>query len=94
MSKIVYVVKGSEDGILGVFSNKKAAWETAVNYVEQIDKIEDKSKIKKEFYKDGYANVYGIDSNGYSNSAEIINPYFNCAKRAIKAKKLTHNTLE
>jgi len=72
MSKIVYVVKGSEDGILGVFSNKKAAWETAVNYVEQIDKIEDKSKIKKEFYKDGYANVYGIDSNGYSNSAEII----------------------
>ena len=33
--KIVYVVTGSEDGILGVYGNKKGAYNEALNYVNQ-----------------------------------------------------------
>lgn len=31
--KIVYVVNGSEDGILGVYGNKKGAYNEALRYV-------------------------------------------------------------
>jgi hypothetical protein len=32
MSKEVYVVTGSEDGMIGIYSNKKAAYEAAADY--------------------------------------------------------------
>mgnify|MGYP003151436897 CR=1 FL=1 len=31
--KLVYVVTGSDDGILGVYGNKKGAYEVALDYV-------------------------------------------------------------
>ena len=34
MSKTVYIVGGSEDGLLGVFGNVKKAYEVAKNYCE------------------------------------------------------------
>ena len=35
--KTIYTVNGNHDGILGVYSNKKAAWESAVAYITQRD---------------------------------------------------------
>ena len=37
MAKTVYVVTGSEDGILGVFGNVKRAYECAKQYVNEED---------------------------------------------------------
>ena len=34
MSKVIYVVYGSEDGLLGCFGNVKAAYKCADDYVE------------------------------------------------------------
>ena len=34
-NKVVYVVMGSEDGILGVYGNKKGAYKEALNYINQ-----------------------------------------------------------
>ena len=39
LNKIVYVVTGSEDGILGAYGNKKGAYKEALRYVNQCDKI-------------------------------------------------------
>ena len=36
-NKVVYVVMGSEDGILGVYGNKKGAYKEALRYINQIE---------------------------------------------------------
>ena len=35
--KYIYIVKGTEDGMLDIFSNKKAAYECAVDYACRTD---------------------------------------------------------
>jgi hypothetical protein len=60
--KVVYVVRGSEDGILGVYGNKKMAYEEAVRYAtdggEKDAKVVSYSKVCREL-KDVYN--YSID---------------------------------
>lgn len=63
--KIVYVVTGSEDGILGVYGNKKAAYKEAMRYVNDGNiwrkadqKIMSYSKVCKKL-KDVYN--YSVD---------------------------------
>lgn len=33
-NKIIFIVKGSEDGILGVYTNKKLAWNKSLEYIK------------------------------------------------------------
>ena len=57
--KIVFIVSGSDDGVLGVYGNKKQAYNEALRYVEGSPyKIMSYSKVCKEL-KDLYN--YGID---------------------------------
>ena len=58
MEKIVYVVIGSEDGILGVYGNKKGAYKEALSYVGNDVKVISYAKVCKEL-KDVYN--YSID---------------------------------
>jgi len=56
--KKMYVVRGSEDGNLGVFSNKKLAFECAMNYMNNYDyKTKSYSKVCKELNEDWYCNI-------------------------------------
>ena len=66
MKKLI-VVKGSEDGILGVFTNKKLAFECAKNYAEtgMQNTLEGMTYAKfcKEMTKNWYCQVgegYGV----------------------------------
>ena len=49
--KKMYVVRGSEDGNIGVFSNLKKAYEVAIQYGDwdKTNKYKSYSKICKEF---------------------------------------------
>jgi hypothetical protein len=49
MNKRVYVLSGSEDGNLGVFSNKKAIWERALVYLGEEPSFYPYQKFLKEF---------------------------------------------
>ena len=65
--KNVFIVTGSEDGILGVFTNKKLAYEKAHDYVEQnggaVQSYSNTCKSLREGWfayvdsKDGYGNA-------------------------------------
>jgi len=77
--KTVYVVTGSEDGIQGVYTNKKLAWLSACNYVktespvshyDESEKVT-YSSICKEHKKDGVLNVSIVDPNDTYGSAKI-----------------------
>mgnify|MGYP003677122419 FL=1 len=93
--KIVFIVTGSEDGVLGVYGNKKSAYNRAVKYVTQgsirdydnneipISKmgIMSYSKVCKEL-KDVYSYSIDICENetwGMGN-AEILAMPFNLDK--------------
>ena len=55
--KIVYVVSGSEDGILGVFGNKKSAYAEGLKYLKHNDaKVISYSQVCKEL-----KNYYDYD---------------------------------
>ena len=65
--KIVYVVTGSEDGILGVFGNKKGAYNKALDYVSPClegRKVISYAKVCKEL-KDIYN--YSIELCEYNS---------------------------
>jgi hypothetical protein len=74
--KIVYVVTGSEDGILGVYGNKKGAYNEALNYVNQDN--EDRKFIS-------YSTVCKELKDVYNYSVEICNDniYGNASIHAI-----------
>ena len=79
-NKIVYVVMGSEDGILGVYGNKKGAYEEAVRYINQTEqerKLISYAKVCKEL-KDVYNYSVSIaDDDIYGNAsihAVLFNP--------------------
>jgi|LULO01.1.fsa_nt_gb hypothetical protein len=56
--KKMYVVRGSEDGNLGVFSNKKLAYECALDYVKDWDyKIKSYSKVCKELNQNWFCSM-------------------------------------
>jgi len=56
--KKVFVVRGSEDGNLGVFSNKKLAFECAMHYMNNCDyKTKSYSKVCKELNEDWYCII-------------------------------------
>ena len=71
---------GSEDGILGVYGNKKGAYEEAVRYINQTEqerKLISYAKVCKEL-KDVYNYSVSIaDDNIYGNAsihAVLFNP--------------------
>ena len=80
-NKIVYVVMGSEDGILGVYGNKKGAYEEALRYINQTEqerKLISYAKVCKELKY--YAYDYDVtiaDDDIYGNAsihAVLFNP--------------------
>jgi|10_taG_2_1085330.scaffolds.fasta_scaffold48943_3 hypothetical protein len=80
--KQVYIVSGSEDGILGVYGNKKAAYNKAMEYTEgkiyqgHHGEIKPMSYAKvckaldSKNYYDGYVDIY--DHENVAVGAEII----------------------
>ena len=83
MDKIVYVVTGSEDGILGVYGNKKGAYNCGLRYVHQSDdlvKVVSYARVCKEL-KDVYNySVELCEYNSGTNAtihAVLFNPKWN-----------------
>lgn len=70
--KKVYLVHGSEDGILGVFSNIKRAYARAVEYGTCSDNIEVLSYAKtcKALNTSGYADV--VESSYATSQIEVF----------------------
>ena len=80
LNKIVYVVTGSEDGILGVYGNKKGAYKEALRYADQCRenrKVISYAKVCKKL-KDVYNYSVAIaDDDIYGNAsihAVLFNP--------------------
>lgn len=69
--KKVYIVTGSEDGIIGVYSNKKLALQNALNYLGEEPDFYPYSKFTKEF--DSWATI----ENESGTSASIDMRYMN-----------------
>ena len=80
-NKIVYVVTGSDDGVLGVFGNIKAAYGVAKKYVEDSHdyngSLKPYSWVCKQFKGYINCNVDVQDYNGTLGSAFIHNYYLN-----------------
>ena len=55
-----YVVKGSEDGVIGVFTSRKKAVECGVNYTTQYDSADDFCAVRKlsNFYTEVVSDNY------------------------------------
>ena len=60
MNKIVYVVTGSEDGILGVYGNKKGAYNKALWYVHQDDVYNYSIDIVDDYSHFGNASIHAV----------------------------------
>ena len=84
MNKIVYVVMGSEDGIQGVYGNKKGAYNCALGYVRQGDylgKVVSYDKVCKEL-KDVYNySIDIVDEYSHFRNASIHAVLFNEKER-------------
>ena len=73
--KMMYIVRGSEDGNIGVFGNKPMAWKCAMLYFanseeELYTEVED----KKYFFENGYVS---IDSKSDRISVDIEHIAYN-----------------
>ena len=77
MNKIVYVVTGSEDGILGVYGNKKGAYNKALWYVHQDD--DDPVKVIS------YAKVCKELKDVYNYSINVVDDYYHFGNASIRA---------
>jgi len=68
----VYLVHGSEDGTLGIYSNVKNAYARAVGYGECSDgrKVESYAKVCKRLRQSHYA--YVVDSNYATSQIEMF----------------------
>ena len=73
-TKIVYVVTGSEDGILGVYGNKKGAYEQAVWYVNHPED----TKNGKWIDVISYSKVCKELKDVYNYSVSIIEYKYPC----------------
>jgi len=82
-NKIVYVVMGSEDGILGVYGNVKKAYGVASEYVtgayEYNGTLKSYSWVLKEFKQVDFMgfDVDVMDHQSNYASASISRHYFN-----------------
>ena len=70
-TKIVFVVRGSEDGILGVYGNKKGAYEQAVWYVNHPED----TKNGKWIDVISYSKVCRELKDVYNYSIDIVDDY-------------------
>lgn len=52
----MYTVRGSHDGILGVYSNKKKAWEAVKNYLKEYDNLTCTHSETYKSIKGNYSN--------------------------------------
>ena len=71
MPKTVYVVSGSEDGLLGVYGNVKAAYRVAKDYVDGAygeNTIEVSYKKACEELRNYYTSVHLADSYSECNA--------------------------
>lgn len=72
--KKVYLVHGSEDGTLGIFSNIKKAYERAVQYgdddTSDSRKVESYAHVCKRLRKGHYA--YVVESNYIESQIEMF----------------------
>lgn len=59
---MVYLVRGSEDGALGIYTNKKKAAERASMYLEHHKKAPSFNEIYRVLCKQGYAYLNLKDS--------------------------------
>jgi hypothetical protein len=79
--KKIYIVRGSEDGNLGVFSNLKRAYEVAIQYGnwDTTNKYKSYSKVCKEFkeHEDGWRWTVCVIEESYSGNATIEKHYLN-----------------
>ena len=89
--KIVYVVTGSEDGILGVYGNKKGAYKEALKYVNRYI-------IENNFKVVGYSKVCSELKNVYNYGIDIIDELSSATKNkyvdinaTISAVPFNHN---
>ena len=73
--KTVYVVTGSEDGVLGVYSTAKMALDSAKNYATSYGRklSETHSAMYKALINTGWTMAEGKDEEGLDTvSAEIL----------------------
>ena len=70
--KKVYLVHGSEDGTLGIYSNVKNAYARAVGYRDEGDdsKVESYAKVCKRLRLFGHADV--VDSSYAASRIEMF----------------------
>lgn len=57
--RTVYVVRGSEDGVLGVYTSKPKAWKRACEYLITDGINHEDSTSKNKFFKSGWATICG-----------------------------------
>ena len=78
-NKIVYIVNGSEDGVLGVYGNVKGAYKTATDYV--LNGCGDTIELNKKSYSKVCKELKRYFSSNVANddicSASIDCYYFN-----------------
>jgi hypothetical protein len=80
MDKKMYIVKGSEDGNLGIYSNLKKAYAKAIKYNEHNEERDIKSyaKVCKQFneHKDYWSWVVNVDNNYYNIGGASIELFY------------------
>ena len=62
MTKLVYIVRSNHDGILGVFTNKKLAYNDALDYLKDTSSTIEKS----------YSQVCAEFKNTYRKDIEVV----------------------
>ena len=74
--KVVYVVRGSHDGKIGVYTNVKRAWEVAVDYAtgggNELDRGVNYREACKQLDKKRYNHsIFGVTTDDFSTYADI-----------------------
>ena len=71
MNKKMYIVKGNQDGNLGVYSNLKKAYAKAIQYNEHDEErnIKSYAQVCKQFneHKNYWSWEVNVDENYYTN---------------------------
>ena len=80
MKKKIYVVHSSDDGMIGVFSNIKKAYDVASKYCSGYDDILSYSQVCNEFKNRKNYDKWGVELRdiwGHDTNAEITRVYLN-----------------
>lgn len=73
--KNVYVCMGNHDGVIGVYSNKKLAYDRAKQYVKNPDTTYSQLCKEMKNYDRFEVEIYGTD--GEDNSCRILKEILN-----------------